>query len=91
MRYAAGMLLIAGGYYVAAQSGEAFLLTGGVGAFWPATGVGIALLYLGGFRWWPGILLGDLLGTIVDFPALGSRWGSRLPTRRAIWPGLLWR
>jgi signal transduction histidine kinase len=68
MRYAAGVLLIAGGYYVAAQSGEAFLLTGGVGAFWPATGVGIALLYLGGLRWWPGVLLGDLLGTIVDFP-----------------------
>ena len=44
MRYAAGMLLIAGGYYAAAQSGEALLLTGDVGAFWPATGVGIALL-----------------------------------------------
>src|SRR5512132_944737 len=68
VRYAAGMLLIAGGYYAAAQSGEALLLTGGVGAFWPATGVGIALLYLGGLRWWPGVLLGDLLGTIVDFP-----------------------
>jgi signal transduction histidine kinase len=68
MRYAAGMLLIAGGYYAAAQSGEALLLTGGVGAFWPATGVGIALLYLGGLRWWPGVLLGDLFGTIVDFP-----------------------
>jgi signal transduction histidine kinase len=68
MRYAAGMLLIAGGYYAAAQSGEALLLTGGVGAFWPATGVGIALLYLGGLRWWPGLLLGDLLGTLVDLP-----------------------
>jgi signal transduction histidine kinase len=68
MRYAAGVLLIAGGYYVAAQSGEAFLLTGGVGAFWPATGVGIAVLYLGGLRWWPGILLGDLIGTLVDLP-----------------------
>jgi signal transduction histidine kinase len=67
-RNAAGTLLIAGGYYVAAQSGETLLLTGGVGAFWPATGVGIALLYLGGLRWWPGILLGDLLGTIVDLP-----------------------
>jgi signal transduction histidine kinase len=68
VRYTAGMLLIAGGYYAAAQSGEALLLTGGVGAFWPATGVGIALLYLGGLRWWPGLLLGDLLGTLVDLP-----------------------
>jgi len=68
LRYAAGTLLIAVGYYAAAQSGEAFLLTGGVGAFWPATGVGIAVLYLGGLRWWPGILLGDLVGTLVDLP-----------------------
>jgi signal transduction histidine kinase len=68
VRYAAGVLLIAGGYYVAAQSGETLLLTGGVGAFWPATGVGIVLLYLGGLRWWPGVLLGDLLGTLVDLP-----------------------
>jgi signal transduction histidine kinase len=68
VRYVAGVLLIALGYYAAAQSGEALLLTGGVGAFWPATGVGIAVLYLGGLRWWPGILLGDLVGTIVDLP-----------------------
>jgi signal transduction histidine kinase len=71
LRYGAGVLLIAGGLYVANQSGEALLLTGGVGAFWPATGVGIALLYVGGLRWWPGILLGDLLASIVDLP--GSR------------------
>jgi hypothetical protein len=44
LRYVAVMLVIAGAYYVAAQSGETLLLTGGVGAFWPATGVGIALL-----------------------------------------------
>src|SRR5215211_3279551 len=78
LRYAAGMLLIAGGYYVAAQSGEALLLTGGVGAFWPSTGVGIALLYLGGLRWWPGLLLGDMLGTLVDFP------GARQPLEIAL-------
>jgi signal transduction histidine kinase len=78
VRYAAGVLLIAGGYYVAAQSGEAFLLTGGVGAFWPATGVGIALLYVGGLRWWPGILLGDLVGTIVDLPGARQPLGIAL-------------
>jgi signal transduction histidine kinase len=55
------VLLIAGGYYIAVQGGLALLLTGPAGAFWPATGVGIAVLYLGGLRWWPGILLGDLL------------------------------
>ena len=61
LRYAAGVLLIAGGYYAAVQGGLALLLTGPAGAFWPATGVGIAVLYLGGLRWWPGVLLGDLL------------------------------
>ena len=55
------MLLIAAGYYAAVQGGLALLLTGPAGAFWPATGVGIAVLYLGGLRWWPGVLLGDLL------------------------------
>jgi signal transduction histidine kinase len=78
VRYAAGVLLIAAGYYVAAQSGETLLLTGGVGAFWPATGVGIALLYVGGLRWWPGILLGDLLGTIVDLPGARQPLGIAL-------------
>jgi signal transduction histidine kinase len=78
VRYVAGMLLIAGGYYVAAQSGETLLLTGGVGAFWPATGVGIALLYLGGLRWWPAILLGDLVGTTVDLPGAHQPLGIAL-------------
>ena len=61
LRYAAGLALIAGSYYAFAQGGEALLLTGPAGAFWPATGLGIAVLYLGGLRWWPGVLAGDLL------------------------------
>jgi integral membrane sensor domain MASE1 len=72
VRYAAGVLLIAGGYYAAAQGGEALLLTGPAGAFWPATGVGIAVLYLGGLRWWPGILLGDLLSREFTQLPLGT-------------------
>ncbi len=61
LRYGAGVLLIAGGYYAFAKGGEALLLTGPAGAFWPATGLGIVVLYLGGLRWWPGVLLGELL------------------------------
>jgi signal transduction histidine kinase len=57
----AGTALIAAAYYAFAKGGEALLLTGPAGAFWPATGLGIAVLYLGGLRWWPGVLLGDLL------------------------------
>ena len=74
MRYAAGIVLIAVGYDAFAQGGEALLLTGPAGAFWPATGVGIAVLYLGGLRWWPGVLLGDLL----------SREWSQLPLGTAL-------
>jgi signal transduction histidine kinase len=66
--YAAGVLLVAAGYYAAAQGGQALLLTGPAGAFWPATGVGIAVLYLGGWRWWPGVLLGDLLAREFTLP-----------------------
>jgi signal transduction histidine kinase len=72
VRYAVGVLLIAGGYYAAAQGGEALLLTGPAGAFWPATGVGIAVLYLGGLRWWPGVLLGDLLSREFTLLPLGT-------------------
>jgi signal transduction histidine kinase len=61
LRYAAGTAVIAAAYYAFAKGGEALLLTGPAGAFWPATGLGIAVLYLGGLRWWPGVLLGDLL------------------------------
>jgi signal transduction histidine kinase len=68
VRYAAGVLLVAAGYYAAAQGGQALLLTGPAGAFWPATGVGIAVLYLGGWRWWPGVLLGDLLTREFTLP-----------------------
>ncbi|HEV8167100.1 MAG TPA: MASE1 domain-containing protein [Actinomycetota bacterium] len=68
VRYAAGVLLVAAGYYAAAQGGQALLLTGPAGAFWAATGVGIAVLYLGGWRWWPGVLLGDLLTREFTLP-----------------------
>jgi signal transduction histidine kinase len=62
------VLLIAVGYYAATEGGQALLLTGPAGAFWPATGVGIAVLYLGGLRWWPGILIGDLLAREFVLP-----------------------
>ena len=39
VRYVAGVALIAIGYDVFAQGGEALLLTGPAGAFWPATGL----------------------------------------------------
>jgi signal transduction histidine kinase len=70
--YVAGVGLTAAGYYAFAQGGEALLLTGPAGAFWPATGLGIAVLYLGGLRWWPGVLLGDLLSREFALLPLGT-------------------
>jgi signal transduction histidine kinase len=69
VRYVAGVLATAAGYYAFAEGGKALLLTGPAGAFWPAAGFAIAVLHLGGLRWWPGVLLGDvgsLLGDVLS-------------------------
>src|SRR3954454_18655837 len=66
VRYAAGVLAIAAAYYAFAVGGKALLLTGPAGAFWPAAGLSVAVLYLGGLRWWPAILLGDLGSLLGD-------------------------
>jgi signal transduction histidine kinase len=66
VRYVAGVLAVAAGYYAFAVGGKALLLTGPAGAFWPAAGLAIAVLYLGGLRWWPGVLLGDLGSLLAD-------------------------
>jgi signal transduction histidine kinase len=70
VRYGAGVLAVASGYYAFAVGGKALLLTGPAGEFWPAAGLAVAVLYLGGLRWWPGVLLGDLgslVGDVVSF------------------------
>jgi signal transduction histidine kinase len=77
-RYVVGVALVAAAYYGFSRLGSALQLTGGVGAFWPATGFGIAVLYLGGLRWWPGLLIGDVLanlGTSVTGVALAASAG----------------
>jgi signal transduction histidine kinase len=70
-------LAIAVGYYAFAEGGKALLLTGPAGAFWPAAGLAVAVLYLGGLRWWPWVLLGDV----------GSLLGDVLSRERAVPPG----
>jgi signal transduction histidine kinase len=59
--YVGGALVLAAAYYAAAKVGQTLRYTASVAAMWPPAGVGIAALYLWGIRWWPGVLLGELV------------------------------
>jgi signal transduction histidine kinase len=59
--YASRVLALALAYYAAAKVGQTLRYTASVAAIWPPAGLGIAALYLYGLRWWPGILLGEVL------------------------------
>ena len=61
VRYLLGVAAFAGAYYLAAQGGYALQFTGSISAIWPPVGFAAAVLYLGGLRWWPGAVIGDLL------------------------------
>jgi signal transduction histidine kinase len=76
LRYPAGLAVLAALYYAGAKSGYLLEFAGPVAAIvWLPVGVGIAFLYLGGLRYWPGVLIGDLLAN--DYMALpvGSALG----------------
>jgi signal transduction histidine kinase len=59
--YIAGILVLAAAYYGAAKLGQTLRYTASVSAIWPPVGLGIGALYLWGLRWWPGILVGELV------------------------------
>jgi len=61
LRYVGGVLLVAAAYYGAAKLGQTLRYTASVSAIWPPAGFGIAVLYLWGLRWWPGVLLAELV------------------------------
>jgi signal transduction histidine kinase len=61
LRYLGGVVLLAAAYYGAAKVGQTLRYTASVSAIWPPAGLGIAALYLWGLRWWPGVLLGELV------------------------------
>ena len=76
--YAGKVALTAVAYFGFTELGKALLLTGPAGAFWPSAGLGIAILYLGGLRWWPAVLLGDLGSLLMDVSSLGVPAGTAL-------------
>jgi signal transduction histidine kinase len=57
----AGVVILGAAYYGAAKVGQTLRYTASVSAIWPPAGLGIAALYLWGLRWWPGVLLGELI------------------------------
>src|SRR3954454_3912738 len=60
--YVAAVGLLAAAYHLAGNIGlELSYLDGAVAALWPPAGFGLAVLFLGGVRLWPGIVIGDLL------------------------------
>ena len=63
LRYIAGVAALTGGYVLAAHVGYALQFTGSIAAIWPPVGLAVAVLYLGGLRWWPGVVIGDLLAS----------------------------
>lgn len=63
--YVAQVALVTGAFYGAVRFAFATnFIYQNDSPFWPATGVSISALLLGGYRLWPGILIGSLLGNV---------------------------
>src|SRR4051794_20611883 len=72
-QYVAGVFALASAYYGAAKVGFALEFAGPVAAvIWLPAGVAIAFLCVGGLRFWPGVLVGDLLANDYSLLPLGS-------------------
>jgi signal transduction histidine kinase len=81
-RYVGGVLALAAAYYGSAKVGQTLRYTASVSAIWPPAGLGIAALYLWGVRWWPGVLIAELIVNaellFADHPLpLGSLLGQQ--------------
>src|SRR3954453_13809521 len=61
VRFVAGVVALAAAYYGAAKLGQTLRYTASVSAIWPPARLGIAVLYLWGVGWWPGIFVGELV------------------------------
>jgi signal transduction histidine kinase len=76
VRYFIGVIALAALYRGAAEIGYALQFAGPVGAImWLPVGIGVAFLYLGGLRYWPGVVIGDLLANDYAALPLGSAFG----------------
>jgi signal transduction histidine kinase len=79
VRYVLGLVALPLAYYGAAKSGYVLDFAGPVAAIlWLPVGIAIAFLYLGGWRYWPGVLIGDLLANDYHALPIGSALGQTL-------------
>ncbi|WCB95192.1 hypothetical protein DSM104299_03935 [Baekduia alba] len=90
VRYAFGLLVLPLAYWGAAKAGVLLDFAGPVAAImWLPVGIAIAFVYLGGWRYWPGVLVGDLLandyGTLPLGSALAQTCGNLLEVLVAVW------
>ena len=75
-RHLLGVVVLAGLYYAAAKLGFELEFAGPVAAIvWLPAGVAISFLSLGGLRFWPGVLVGDLLANDYSALPVGSALG----------------
>jgi signal transduction histidine kinase len=89
-RFPTGVALLVGLYWAAAHVGYWLGFSGPVASIvWLPAGAGIAFLYVGGLRFWPGVLIGDLLvndyNTLPVGTALAQTVGNVLECVVAAW------
>ena len=78
-RYLLGLAALVAAYYATAHLGYALGFSGPIAAIvWLPVGVGIAFLYLAGLRFWPGVLIGDLLVNNYSALPVGSAIGQTI-------------
>ncbi|MFL5868774.1 MAG: MASE1 domain-containing protein [Thermoleophilaceae bacterium] len=72
LRYLGGVLAVAACYYGTAKLGQTLRYTASVSAIWPPAGFGMAVLYLWGLRWWPGVFLAE---SVINAELLSGHHG----------------
>ena len=76
VRLVLGIVALAVLYRGVAEVGYSLQFAGPVaGIVWLPVGVGVAFLYLCGLRFWPGVLIGDLLANDYGALPLGAAFG----------------
>jgi diguanylate cyclase (GGDEF)-like protein len=67
LRFGVKAGLLAAAYFLGARYGLMFaLVSGNASPVWPPAGIAVAALFLGGWRLWPGVLLGAVVVNVTN-------------------------